>query len=131
MGESGGTDTPADLCSHARRVFGESGQVTANIPVALGSLPAGEPVNRLALARWLASRDNPLTARVMVNRIWEQYFGRGIVETSEDFGSQGQRPSHPELLDWLAVEFMDRGWSMKAMHRLIVTSNAYRQIVAM
>jgi hypothetical protein len=62
-----------------------------------------------------------------VNRIWEQYFGHGIVETSEDFGTQGQRPSHPELLDWLAIEFMDRGWSMKAIDRLIVTSTAYRQ----
>jgi len=111
MGESAGTDTPADYV-RTRGVFSAKADVvTANIPVALGSLPAGEPVNRLTLARWLASRDNPLTARVMVNRIWEQYFGRGIVETSEDFGSQGQRPSHPELLDWLAVEFMDRGWA--------------------
>jgi hypothetical protein len=83
--------------------------------------------NRLGLAKWLASRDNPLTARVAVNRIWEHYFGRGIVETSEDFGTQGERPSHPELLDWLAVEFMDRGWSFKELHRLIVTSTAYRQ----
>ena len=77
-------------------------------------------------AGW-SSKDNPLTARVAVNRIWEQYFGRGIVETSEDFGTQGQKPSHPELLDWLATEFMDRGWSMKAIDRLIVTSTAYRQ----
>ena len=76
------------------------------------------------------SKDNPLTARVAVNRIWEQYFGRGLVETSEDFGSQGEKPTHPELLDWLAVEFMDRNWSMKAMHRLIVTSSAYRQTSA-
>jgi hypothetical protein len=90
-------------------------------------LPAGIPPNRLGLAKWLASRENPLTARVAVNRIWEHYFGHGIVETSEDFGTQGERPSHPELLDWLAVEFMDRGWSFKALHRLIVTSTAYRQ----
>ena len=77
-----------------------------------------------------SSKDNPLTARVAVNRIWEHYFGRGMVETSEDFGTQGERPTHPELLDWLAVEFMDRGWSLKAMHRLIVTSTAYRQTSA-
>ena len=97
------------------------------MPAVLGSLPPEAPANRLGLAQWLVSKDNPLTARVAVNRIWEQYFGRGLVETSEDFGSQGEKPSHPELLDWLAVEFMDRNWSMKAMHRLIVLSTAYRQ----
>ena len=101
--------------------------VEAGIPSFLGTLPAGEPQNRLGLAKWLVSRDNPLTARVAVNHIWETYFGRGIVETAEDFGTQGSRPSHPELLDWLATEFMDRGWDMKAMHRLIVTSATYRQ----
>lgn len=102
-------------------------KVFADVPASLGAMPADLPYNRLGLAKWLVSRDNPLTARVAVNRIWEQYFGRGIVETSEDFGSQGAAPSHPELLDWMAVEFMDRGWSMKAMHRMIVTSRAYRQ----
>lgn len=83
--------------------------------------------DRLALAKWIISPDNPLTARVEVNRIWEQYFGRGLVETCEDFGTRGAKPSHPELLDWLATEFMLRHWDIKAIHRLIVTSAAYRQ----
>ncbi len=82
---------------------------------------------RLTLARWIASRDNPLTARVMVNRIWQHHFGRGLVATPSDFGKNGERPTHPELLDWLAVEFMDRGWSVKDMHRLMLCSAAYRQ----
>src|SRR5258705_232751 len=81
--------------------------VYANVPAALPALDESELPNRLGLARWLVSRDNPLTARVAVNRFWEQIFGRGIVETAEDFGSQGSRPTHPELLDWLAVEFME------------------------
>jgi len=105
----------------------KAGDVEASIPSFLGTLPADQPQNRLALAKWLVSRDNPLTARVAVNHIWETYFGRGIVETSEDFGTQGSRPSHPELLDWLATTFMDSGWDIKAMHRLIVTSATYRQ----
>jgi hypothetical protein len=82
---------------------------------------------RLDLARWLVSPENPLTARVTMNRVWQQYFGRGLVETENDFGTMGLAPAHPELLDWLAVEFMHRGWSLKAMHRLIVTSATYRQ----
>jgi hypothetical protein len=81
---------------------------------------------RLALAEWLASRENPLTARVMVNRIWSHHFGRGIVATLDNFGKMGEAPTHPELLDWLAVEFMDRGWSVKQIQRLIMTSETYR-----
>ena len=81
---------------------------------------------RLVLANWITSKDNPLTARVMVNRLWQHHFGRGIVRSPNDFGFQGSRPTHPELLDWLAREFVDRGWSMRAMHRLILTSNSYR-----
>ncbi|MBI3471717.1 MAG: DUF1553 domain-containing protein, partial [Candidatus Solibacter usitatus] len=82
---------------------------------------------RLTFARWLADRGAPTTARALVNRIWQTYFGAGLVATSEDLGRQCEPPSHPELLDWLAVEFMERGWSLKALHRLIVTSAAYRQ----
>jgi hypothetical protein len=85
------------------------------------------PKNRLGLARWLVDRDNPLVARVIVNRWWSQFFGQGIVVTEEDFGSQGESPTHPQLLDWLAVEFMESGWSMKRLHRRIVTSASYRQ----
>lgn len=120
-------ERPFDFIRTRGGFASKADKVYANAPAALGPLPESESPNRLGLARWLVSRDNPLTARVTVNRIWEQYFGRGLVETSEDFGSQGAAPSHPELLDWLAVEFMDRRWSMKAMHRLIVTSAAYRQ----
>jgi hypothetical protein len=81
---------------------------------------------RRALAEWIASPENPLTARVMMNRIWRHHFGRGIVRTPNDFGKNGERPTHPELLDWLATEFVARGWSIKQMHRLIMTSNAYQ-----
>jgi hypothetical protein len=86
-----------------------------------------QPANRLDFAHWLVDRSNPLTARVTVNRLWQNYFGRGIVETENDFGTQGSRPTHPELLDWLAVEFMEQGWSLKVVHKLIVTSATYRQ----
>jgi hypothetical protein len=88
---------------------------------------APEPMDRLAFAHWLVSREQPLTARVTVNRQWAAIFGRGLVRTTEDFGYQGELPSHPELLDWLATEFMDQGWSLKKLHRLIVTSATYRQ----
>jgi mono/diheme cytochrome c family protein len=104
--------------------------VTAGVPSFLNSLPANAPVNRLTFANWLVARDSPTTARALVNRLWQAYFGIGLVETTEDLGTQCSPPSHPELLDWLAVEFMDHGWDIKAMQRLIVTSATYRQASA-
>ena len=102
-------------------------EVRAGLPAALGQWPAGAPRNRLGLARWLVSAENPLTARVTVNRLWQMHFGTGIVKSSEDFGAQGEWPSHPALLDWLATEFVHGGWNRKAMHKLIVMSATYRQ----
>ncbi len=101
--------------------------VSPGVPAALHPFPKDAPPNRLGLAKWIVDRNNPLTARVIVNRIWQQYFGQGLVTTPEDFGSRCERPSHPELLDWLAVEFVESGWSVKHIHRLIVNSATYRQ----
>lgn len=102
-------------------------QVTAGIPASLGTLPADLPRNRLGLARWLVDPANPLMARVIVNRYWQMYFGNGLVKTTEDFGSQGAWPTHPDLLDWLATEFIRSGWDVKQLQKLIVTSATYRQ----
>ncbi|MFM9168026.1 MAG: DUF1553 domain-containing protein, partial [Verrucomicrobiota bacterium] len=102
-------------------------EVRPAVPAFLPQLPKDTPANRLTFARWLFSPENPLTARVAVNRHWQAFFGRGFVTTLEDFGFQSEAPSHPELLDWLAVEFMKSGWSTKRLHRLIVTSATYRQ----
>ena len=101
--------------------------VEPGVPDALPELPAGAPPNRLALARWLVDPDHPLTARVTVNRYWQRFFSTGIVKTSEDFGSQGQWPSHPELLDWLARDFIDSGWNIKALQKRIAMSATYQQ----
>jgi len=102
-------------------------RVWPGTPAALPPLPEGAPKNRLGLARWLTSPDHPLTARVAVNRYWQLLFGRGLVVTTEDFGSQGSLPTHPDLLDWLAKRFIDSGWDMKQLLKTMVLSNAYRR----
>ncbi|MEX0642863.1 MAG: PSD1 and planctomycete cytochrome C domain-containing protein [Pirellulales bacterium] len=120
--------TPRITHQHIRGDFARPGpEVTANVPHFLPPLPADAPRNRLTLAHWLVNEQNPLTARVVMNQIWQCYFGRGLVNTPEDFGTQGAQPSNPELLDWLACRFMEEGWDLKQMHRLIVTSSTYRQ----
>lgn len=105
--------------------------VDAGVPEALPPLPEGAPRNRLGLAQWLVSRDHPLTARVLVNRVWQQYFGAGLVRTGDDFGIRSEPPSHPELLDTLAVEFMESGWDLKQLHRRIALSATYAQSAAL
>jgi uncharacterized protein DUF1553/uncharacterized protein DUF1549/concanavalin A-like lectin/glucanase superfamily protein/cytochrome c len=102
-------------------------EVKPGTPDKIFPFPADLPRNRLGLGRWMVDPRNPLTARVVVNRTWRTHFGRGLVATAEDFGNQGQLPTHPELLDWLAMQFMEGGWDIKALHRLIVTSATYRQ----
>ena len=102
-------------------------EVSSNTPAVLPPMPADQPKNRLGLAKWIMSESNPLTARVQMNRVWQLYFGKGLVKTAENFGLGGDLPTHPELLDWLAVEFRESGWNVKHMHRLIVTSSTYRQ----
>ena len=97
------------------------------VPATLGALPDGARKDRLGLARWLVSPENPLTSRVAVNRLWDQFFGRGLVKTVEDFGSQGEWPSHPDLLDWLAVEFRESGWDVKGLVKTMLLSETYRQ----
>jgi len=123
-------DTPRPTHILIRGDFLKHGvKVSPDVPSVLPPLEKSgnsEP-NRLDFARWLVCEQNPLTARVTVNRVWQRYFGRGLVKTVEDFGAQGDKPSHPELLDWLASEFMRQGWRLKALHRLIVTSATYRQ----
>jgi hypothetical protein len=123
-------DLPTPRPAHIliRGAYDKLGEaVTADVPSALPPLPAGAPRNRMALARWLVDPANPLTARVAVNRAWQHFFGRGLVATPEDFGAQGEFPTHPELLDWLAIDFVESGWDVKALHRALVTSATYRQ----
>lgn len=121
-------DEPRETFLLLRGAYDKPGdKVTPGVPAMLPPLPQGSPNNRLGFARWLVDPSNPLTARVAVNRFWQMYFGAGLVKTVEDFGSQGEWPSHPELLDWLATEFVRTGWDVKAMQKLIVTSATYRQ----
>ena len=120
MRERAGYERPRPSCGGAAASWTRASRSMPASRRALHPLRDDQMPNRLGLAHWLVDEDNPLTARVAVNRAWEQFFGRGIVETSEDFGTQGSPPSHPELLDWLATEFMHQGWSQKAIHKLIV-----------
>lgn len=119
---------PKDTMILTRGEYDKTGEkVSPGVPAILPPLPADAPTNRLGFAQWLVQPEHPLTARVIVNRMWQQFFGIGLVKTTEDFGMQSDNPSHPELLDWLATEFVRSGWNTKHMHRLILTSAAYRQ----
>ncbi|MFN7935369.1 MAG: DUF1553 domain-containing protein [Bryobacteraceae bacterium] len=119
---------PRDTFLLQRGSYEKPGErVARNVPASLHALPAGVSNDRMALAKWITDRNNPLTARVIVNRFWQMYFGTGIVKTVEDFGSQGEPPSHPALLDWLATEFVESGWDVKALQKKIVMSATYRQ----
>ncbi len=119
---------PRDAFLLHRGEYDKPGEkVEAGLPAFLPKLPVGTKPDRLALARWLVSREHPLTARVWVNRMWERLFGTGLVKTSENLGNQAEYPSHPELLDWLAAEFMETGWDMKRFVKLLVTSAVYKQ----
>ncbi|MCA9014023.1 MAG: DUF1553 domain-containing protein, partial [Planctomycetaceae bacterium] len=121
-------DSPAMAHVLMRGAYDKPGdQVSAAPPAALHAMPAGAAPNRLGLARWVVDPQNPLTARVTVNRFWQEVFGRGIVPTAEDFGIMGAAPSHPELLDWLAVEFQENGWDVKQLFKLMLMSATYRQ----
>jgi hypothetical protein len=121
-------EKPRDTFIQIRGQYDKKGEkVGRSLPAALPGLPDGEGADRLTLARWLVSPSHPLTARVTVNRYWQMFFGNGLVKSSENFGTQGDLPTHPELLDWLATEFVRTGWDMKQLHRLILTSSTYRQ----
>ena len=127
MGDRGTFERPYTWVRGRGSFSAKEDQVYAGVPAVLGPLPPNAMPNRLGLAYWLVDDNNPLTARVTINRFWQEIFGHGIVETAEDFGTQGDPPTHPELLDWLATEFMRDGWSMKRIQRLMVTSATYRQ----
>lgn len=124
-------EVPSTYLRNGGAFLSRGEKLYAGVPEFLGKLPSNRPNNRVALGYWLIDPKNPLTARVQVNRAWELHFGTGIVESSDDFGTQADKPSHPRLLDWLAVTFVERGWKLKQLHRLIVTSNTYRQSSAM
>lgn len=120
--------TPRDTFVLSRGAYDKPGaRVDAAVPPGLAPFPSQAPTNRWGLAQWLLTPEQPLTARVVVNRAWQSFFGIGLVKTAEDFGLQGERPKYPDLLDWLAVEFQESGWDLKHLHRLIVTSATYRQ----
>jgi len=127
MQERAGFERPSTLLRNKGSFTSPGERIYAAVPAVFGGLPDDQPPNRLGLARWVVSDSNPLTARVTVNRLWETLFGRGLVASLENFGKEGERPSHPKLLDWLAVEFMEKGWSQKAILREMVSSATYRQ----